>query len=190
MYAEAPGVTTKARLVWGLRNSEPRISVFIPKSGDEKAEIISAPLGVYGMMMLLEGMAGMVDAPEDTKAKVDCRTSIRDEDGKTTKETRVQSEVWYGKDKDGYCWISIVEGDKTRIKFVWSLWDFHVFYHSNGEKYTGPEGSALMLKVAVEGLKNAFHSTMTTFSKFGSNKNSNYSKPAAKVDYANEDIGF
>lgn len=189
MYSSAPGVTNKAKLVWGIRNTDPRISVFVPKPEGTKTEIISASLGVYAGMMLLEGLAAMVDAPPDTKAKVECRGSIRDENGKPTGETRAQSEVWYGKDKEGFCWISVVEGEKSRIKFVWTLWDYHVFYHSNGEKYTGPEGSCLMLKVAVEGLKHAYHSTMTTFSKFGNNNT--YTKPAApKVDYNNVDIEF
>jgi hypothetical protein len=159
MSAPTPGHQGKyANLVWGLYSNNPRITVYTGDPNDAGEQNgwgkISANLDAPIFFAFLKMLHDVIDAPPDTKNKIENKNFIFP-GGKRSEKPVVTSELWVGKDKDGIIWISVSARDRPKIKFNFNKSDFHEFYHGNGEPYTPAESSAVYARgyiTLLEGL--------------------------------------
>jgi hypothetical protein len=198
MFAEIPGVQNqRARLNWSLRNGGPRISVFAFNTVTNKNDSISAPLGVEVFMLFCDQFEKMATANPNTKSKIECYTSIRDAAGNITPEKRLISELWFGVDAEGMVWISIVEGDKPKIKFIFNLWQYNKFIKNDGTELSGPEASSMLAQSTIRALRTIYTNEIGEFTEYVGKTTGNIQQLAPPVSTASkvdeitlEDINF
>jgi hypothetical protein len=154
MFADSPGVEgRRARLVWGVRDGNPRITVFTNNPNSKGLEgIISAPMSPQVFIAFLTLFEDVIKGPNDIKRKMDNDTSRRDEDNKPVDKSLL-SEVFFGKDSNGIVWISVIAPSKPKIKFEFRLSDYHRFYKTDGTQFTESEASVLEAISVIQCLK-------------------------------------
>lgn len=149
----APG--RKSSLIWGAhkgKNGEinPRITVYTndPNDNGEKngyGKIMAAmDLPVfYALLQKLKELANMPEGQEK-RYKIENKNFIFP-GGKRSAEPVMVSETFFGRDKEGNVWISIVDKNKDRpkIKFCFAPPDFHHFVNADGTPLTTAETSRL-----------------------------------------------
>jgi len=200
MFTDTPGTPGKrSRLVWGILNGNPRISVFtnVPSDQQTRYGIIGAPMDpptMLSMLRLLEKVArGQLE-----KFKMDCLSSPRDKDGKIS-EIRKISEVFAGRNAEGVVWLSVVDVDEKRPKIVFEfrLSKYHRFYKPDGSPFTDGEASQMVTIATVDALKDVYQKLTTHFRPAGNapqakepsaQSSTSYSKPATSGAF--DDISF
>lgn len=168
LFADIPGVQNqRARLSWSLRGGNPRISAFAFNSATGKNEISSAPLPPDAFLVFFDQFQKMVESGQNNvKAKVACLTGIRDTEGKLTQEKRLLSELWFGVDEAGLAWVSVVEGEKPRIKFTFNIWGYTVIYKADGSPLTESEASKLCASSVIKALRSIYTANMAEFAEY------------------------
>jgi hypothetical protein len=126
----------------------PRITVFTndPEDSGEKNGYgkIQANLDPVVFYALMEKLSDIVNGPIGTEDKVKCENkNFTFPGGKRSEEPSVVSEIHFGKDADGSCWISVTARDRPRIKFPFGPNDFHSLFHRGGEQFSKGESSVL-----------------------------------------------
>jgi hypothetical protein len=126
----------------------PRITVFTndPEDSGEKNGYgkIQANLDPVVFFALLEKLKRVVNGPDGADDKVKCENkNFTFPGGKRSEEPSVVSEIHFGKDADGLCWISVTARDRPRIKFAFGPNNFHELFHRGGEQFSKGEASVL-----------------------------------------------
>ena len=142
----------RARLNWGLYRGNPRITVFPNTPDDTVKSPITAAFSPEEFGVFIQMFEEIVKGPVNVKTKVDCYSRRWSEDGKPG-EIFLRSEVFYGKDQDGICWISVVDGNRPKIKFEFRISEYHKFYKVNGEVLTETEGSCRRALSTLHGVR-------------------------------------
>ena len=160
MFTAAPNAEGKrSKLVWGIRNGYPRITVFTNDPNDKGPgivnSVISAPVDMATMHIFLTLLEQIATGPNDIKNKVDCFT-LKWVDGQRTDERILLSEIWIGKDSEGMVWISLIAPARPKIKFTYRVSDWHGIYKTDGVQMTEAEGSTLAALAACFLLKQAY----------------------------------
>lgn len=151
---------------FGARDNNPRFTVFTGDPADTVNKgIIYAPFSPEVFHIFLNSFEEIIKGPNDVKAKIDSRTYGKKEDGSTDFTIKiVVSELWYGKDEHGFCWMSVTAPNRPRIKFVLKVSDFHCLFKPSGEQFTEIEASVLQAQATIDGLREAVYN-MTSGSK-------------------------
>lgn len=157
----APGKYSK--LSWGIRNGSPRLTVFTNDPSDVgpdiNAGVISAPLDTVTMTIFLNLLEKLVTSPEDTKYMIECKTS-KYVNNIRTDEIIILSELWFGKDINGFIWISIIAPNRPKIKFTFKISNYYGIYRGDGNQITEAESSGLAALAYVIMLKTAYASLL------------------------------
>lgn len=144
MWTPTPGAPGKrAKLGFGIRDGNPRITVFTndPKDTASKGIIYAAmnPETFFAFLQLFEKV---VRSTEETKMKIDC-FGLRYENDKPTKDRILLSELYFGRGVDGIVWISVVAENRPKIKFDFRISDFHGIFNGQGNQISEAEASQL-----------------------------------------------
>lgn len=137
-------------LVWGLYTNQPRITVYTNCPNDQQGwhkGKIEAKLDAPTFFAFLQMLQNVIDAPLDTKMKIENKNFIFP-GGKRSESPVHVSDLWCGKDKDGVIWISVTavgkDKDRPRIKFpIINPSEFHNLHHGDGTQFTQEECSKL-----------------------------------------------
>lgn len=164
LFAAAPGTEgRRARLMWNLSNGNPRLVVF---TGDPAAKgqagIINAPMDPVTFYSFLDMFERTIRSKDEVKFKVDCFTSIRDQETKKVTGKQLLSEIWFGKDANGIVWISVVAEHKPKIRFDYEVYEYHNFYKADGTKMSATEGSVLSANATLTAIRGIYNNLMTT----------------------------
>ena len=63
-------------------------------------------------------------------------------------EKFLDSELWFGKDDEGVAFISVISGERPKIKFEFNISDYHKI-HRSGNPITKAEASCLQALAVV-----------------------------------------
>lgn len=207
MFTDAPGNPGKrSRLVWGIRDGNPRISVFTNVDSDTVKAPLYAGMNPETFFIFLNNFEKVIGGSAmDQKLKIDCLGNRRDKDGNMTQEKYLVSELYYGKDANGICWIALNSEGRPRVKFEFRVSDFHKLYHSNGDQMSEAECSCLQAMATIRALRDTYY-TLTgglrestegfksngNGSSSGETKNYYQAKQESKpsVPFADEDVNY
>lgn len=169
LFADVPGVEKqRARLTWSMRGDQPRITVFLFNPATNRNENISAPLSPEVFLFFCDKLEEVINGNPGVKYKIDCLTAIRTSEGKITDERKLICELWFGQDGDGMIWLSLIEGEKPRLKFNFSLWDYNKIYKPDGEQLSAAEASIGVARATVRALRHIYTHNMTQFTEYAS----------------------
>lgn len=196
MFAETPGVQGKrAKLTWSERDGNPRITVFTNDPKDTIGRgILNAPLNPETFFAFLDRFEDIALGENDKKGKIDCYTSVRDQEGKTVgTEKKLVSELVYGKDANGIIWFGVSAPNRPKIKFVFKISEFHKIYNSDGSVFTEAQASQAQAVSVIRAIRHIFYTITGGFRKpisgnGGQNSGSNdFSyKPSEKITPAED----
>lgn len=159
MYALEPGGSgKKSSLRWSIYGTNPRITINTNNEADKNVNygMINAgmdPVTFFLLLDLLEKIAK--DDTKPNKMKLDCLTTSKTDDGGRT-QPFLNSEVWIGKDDEGICWISVVAKDRPKIKFNFTMSDYHKLHKATGGPFTESEISCMLAIATANALKEIY----------------------------------
>lgn len=193
MFTPAPGAEGKrSRLAWSIRDGSPRISVFtnIPNDTQQKG-IISAPMNPETFFAFLNMFEKICTGDNNYKMKLDCFTAYKDKDGNMQEKTLL-SEVWFGKDEQGICWISLLAPNRPKIRFNFFISDFHRFFKQDGNPLNENESSMLQAKATISCLRGIYISKLNTIKQYNGFTKTNDEAVTSKTAHSTfeEDIPF
>jgi hypothetical protein len=149
----------RAKLSWGIRNGNPRLTVFTNDPADIGIGIINgvipAPMDNVTLLALLNLLEKSAMSLEEIKHKISCST-LRWENGVQTKQKILLSEIWFGKDSEGLVWISLIAPNRPKIKFVFQVSDWHEIIKADGSTATPSEGSQIAAIATIQALRIAY----------------------------------
>lgn len=162
MFAPTPGVEgRRARFIWGIRESNPRLTVF---TGDPKdvgaAGILTAPMDPTTFFMFLTQLEAAARSQGPTNATITNLTSRRDESGRQTPKTPL-SDLKFGKDEKGMVYIAITVTNRPEIRFYFDIYEYHLFYKADGSAMGAAEGSALSALATITALRGIYTNLIT-----------------------------
>ena len=165
MWAPSPNAPGRnARLEYSLMENCPRITVFTGDPSESSKEnnfgkIYGAmdPQSFYIFMTLLEQAA---NSKEEFKTKIENK-GYTFFGGKRSETPVVLSETIVGRDKDGIVWMSVVSPNRPRIKFPFSISEFHTIVRGDGSQPTAPEISSMVAKATVKILQSLYPLVMS-----------------------------
>lgn len=153
MYTDSPnGDNARSALIFGVRDGNPRISVFPGGESYEERYPIFAGFDVATWGVLLDFIEEIYRGENGLSGKLETKRTERDSDVKVT-----LSFVEYGKDEKGVCWIAMTHPERPRIRFNFTLSDWHVFYHSDGTQLTEGEVSQRLAISSITSLRNIMY---------------------------------
>ena len=144
MWTPTPGAPGKrARLAFGIRDGNPRITVFTNDPNDKVNNgVIYAAMNPETFYGFLELFSAVLRAKEETKFKVQC-FGTRWENDKPTKEKILISDLCFGRDAEGVIWICIIADNRPKIKFEFNISDYHLLVDSDGKQFDKARASRL-----------------------------------------------
>lgn len=126
-----------ANLKWSLVNNNPRIIVWTSDPNDmtEKNNNgkIQAELDSPAMASMFGKLRELIDEPAGSRYKLENK-NFTFFGGKRSDEPVVVSEIWVGKDAEGFIFISVTAPTRPVIKFRIMPTSFHTWYTQSGEK--------------------------------------------------------
>ena len=158
MYGKAQGESKVSVLSWGCWNGNPRITVNTNIESDKtnKYGMITAAFNPETFFILLDHLKLLVDAPNDTGYKFECKTTTELSEGGRS-EPFVASSVWIGKDSEGKIWISVLIENRPKIKFVFMISNFHTIHEKGKGPITEDHASRLQAKACANLLEQAYY---------------------------------
>lgn len=144
MWTATPGAAGKrAKLAFGVRDGNPRVTVFTNDPNDKISNgIIYAAMNPETFYTFLELFNNVIRAKEETKYKISCY-GTRWENDKPTKDKILISDLCFGRDADGIIWICLIAENRPKIKFEFSISDYHLLYDAHGQQFDKSQASRL-----------------------------------------------
>ena len=133
----------KARMVFGFRDGNPRITVYTGNTGAES--IISFPADIPHMVTIMNYIKDIAVAEPGKKISVESKTSVY-ENNKPTTEKKVVSTLYIGKSKEGLVYLSVISENKPKYIFTIKTSPYHTF--RDNEKNPIPE-SMISQRMAI-----------------------------------------
>lgn len=128
-----------ASLIWGFHKNNPRITVWTRDPQDETEKNgkgkIQAELDLPVLLSMLNVLRAAIMEEPGYKAKLENK-NFTFFGGKRSDAPMVLTEIWVGKDSEGFVFISVTAPGRPVIKFRIQPSDFHTWYSANGEKIT------------------------------------------------------
>jgi hypothetical protein len=141
LWAKVPGLERSARMVFSLVAYKPRITVFTSNPADKGFDgIINATMDPTTFTIFLDMLRTVALSGKETKNKIEFLTNRKNESTGLTEQV-LGSTLYFGKDEEGVCWISLTEGNKSKLKFEFMPPAWNHLYKSTGEKLTRTECS-------------------------------------------------
>ena len=63
-------------------------------------------------------------------------------------------------------WLSLIEGDKPRLKFNFSLWDYNKIYKPDGEVLSAAKASIGLAKGVIRALRDIYTINLAQFTEY------------------------
>ena len=133
MFTPTPGAENRrAKLAWVVFKSCPRISVSTNNPSDELKTSINAPMSPETFRFFIDQFLHIIkNEPNGTKDVLGCSRGVM-VDGKMTGDKVLVSELFFGKDAEGKCWICVKAEGRPEIQFYFGLSEYHSFKTSAG----------------------------------------------------------
>lgn len=142
-----------ASLTWGLVKNNPRITVWTRDSQDMTEKNgngkIQAELDSPILFSIIETLDKLIGEAPGTRYKLE-NSNFTWFGGKRSDAPAVLTELWVGKDKEGYVYLSLTAPNRPIIKFRIAPSSFHTWYTHSGEKVSPEE----LCKTYVKGYLN------------------------------------
>lgn len=171
MFGMAKDNNKSSILTWGCRDGNPRITINTNVEADKKNTfgMINAGFNPETFFTILDLLEEVANSTESLSYKIDNKTTVATDDGKRS-DPFIASELWIGKDPDGIVWISVIAPDRPKIKFNFTISNYHLF-HKKGEGALTPEkASKLQALSVVRILRNAYIPLVSEFTTSGSKR--------------------
>lgn len=152
LFTDSPEPNKRARMQFGGRDGNPRVTVFTGVEG--KSGIIQGPMDVNTFVTFLSMLESAARDPQESKYRIDLKTSVYEQD-KRTNQTRTISELWFGKDDKGMVWIALAAEGYPKIKFDFMNGIYSDIYQ-NGIKLSDADISSRIAVKYLELLKYMF----------------------------------
>lgn len=154
--------TRRARLQFGFRDGNPRLTVYTGGLGVEN--MIAFPADVAHMATIFTYLKQIANSEPGTKMSIESLTSIY-ENNVATNEKKIVSTLFIGKSKEGLVYLSVIAEGKSKLIFTIKQSQWHVF--RDGEKNEIPVAeisSRMAYSIAELGL-NLISSVMLKYSR-------------------------
>lgn len=150
------GADKRPRLVWGVRDNNPRITVYTNLETDKASKgVIYAGINPETFYIFLNLFEKILAGPNGEKNKIDC-FGTKWVDGERQEGKVLISELWFGKSAEGIAWLSLTAPDRPKIRFDLQISDYHKLFHNDGTVFTEQEGSILQAQALILGLRHAY----------------------------------
>lgn len=157
IWADSEGAepgAKRARMVFSLRDGNPRITVYTGETGG----VISFPCDPLFFGGFLETLKFIVEAPNGTRESIESLSVIY-EDNKPTNQLRVVATLHVGKSKDGIIYLSVMTEGKPKLAFTLKTSPYHVF---RGEDKNPLPADVLSKRLAL-GLINTLYPLLANY---------------------------
>ena len=156
-----------ASLIWGFHKNNPRITVWTRDPADETERNnkgkIQAELNLPVLFSLFETIRHAADSAPGWKDKLENK-NFTFFGGKRSETAVVTTEIWCGKDAEGFVYISVTAPNRPIIKFRIQPDDFHTWYESNGEKASAERIAKTYVKGYIRILEDIYsHISITEY---------------------------
>lgn len=157
MWTPTPGAAGKrAKLAFGIRDGNPRVTVFTNDPNDKiNNGIIYAAMNPETFYSFLELFEATIRSKEEIKYKISC-FGTRWENDKPTKDKILISDLCFGRDSDGIIWICLVAENRPKIKFEFTISDYHHIYDGAGNQFDKSKASHLEAKAKLAVLRDIY----------------------------------
>ena len=118
----------KARMVFGFRDGNPRITVYTNAQGGEG--VIAFPCDIPHMCAIMSYVNDIANGPAGAKVSVESLTSVYN-NNKPTMEKKVMSTLYIGKSKEGLVYFSVISEGKPKLIFTLKTSQYHGFRDSD-----------------------------------------------------------
>lgn len=160
MYTDAPGAEgRRSRLVFSSFRGNPRITVFTGIPNDSGKGVINAPMNPETFLIFLNMLESVAKDSKEAKNKIACDTTVKTTDGETQQRNQQRmalSDVFFGKDAEGVMWVSVIAEGRPKIKFEFTVSDFHRIYKGDGTQISKGEASSLQALAMIDALRMIF----------------------------------
>ena len=182
----------QARFTFSFMDARPRFTLFTNVATDEKKGIIGAgyyPEIFYG---ILDEFEQILTAEPGTSSNVRNFVAVRTEDGRPTGEKVVATQLTFGKDETGILYIQMAAQGFTKIRFRFTLSEYHLIYKKDKTPLTEEEASVLVAKNWLYGIRKACEIHSSQLAPEQADRSALTAKPETqKPSSSNEDLlGF
>lgn len=177
MYATSTNLDFRQtpRLVWSEWRGNPRITVYTNNPKDTlNYGMINAPMNPETFFAFLNELEDMANGPNGVKGNLACYTRFKNPEGGYGEKTLL-SNLLFGKDDEGMIWLSVISGTRPKIKFEFTISDFHEFTFSDGRPVDKASSSKRQLLGLLKPIRDVY-SVITT--GFKEPKGPTYTPPA------------
>lgn len=145
----------QARLTLSFMDGRPRFTLFTNVSTDEGKGIIGA--GYYPEIFfgIVDRFETILTAEPGTVIPVRNLKPIRTDEGRLTGEKIVSSQLNFGKDESGVLYISLIAPGRTKMKFMFTLSEYHQIFKADKSAITEEEASVLVASGWLKGVRKA-----------------------------------
>lgn len=130
LFAPGPNEKKRAQLQFSAREGYPRITVFTGAPG--KDGVISGPLDMETVLTVAQRIRAIAKGPKDQKETFVLKNLVYEND-KPTKERKVVSQLFIGKDEKGLTWLGLISDAHPKLKFTFQFSDFIELRKSDGQ---------------------------------------------------------
>jgi len=135
-----------ARLLFSINKNNPRFTVFTGDPSDfseeDKYGRIFAAMDAVTTQALLDKLIEIANGEPGEKVTVICRRPVRDSEARPP-ELEVASKILVDKDEAGITGITILERNKSTIRFPFIISEFHDFLSSDNKPMTAAQSSRI-----------------------------------------------
>lgn len=156
-----------ATLIWGLVKNNPRITVWTRDSQDMTEKNgngrIQAELDSPVLLSIIETLEKLIGEAPGTRYKLENK-NFTWFGGKRSDAPVVLTELWVGKDKEGFVYLSLTAPNRPIIKFRIAPSSFHTWYTHSGEPVAPEELAKTYAKGYLNILRGIYnHLAVTEF---------------------------
>lgn len=130
----------RARFQFGIRDGYPRVTVFTGTMGKEG--VISGPMDVEAAYAYAEKLTEISKGPNDSRYVFTLKTAVYEND-KPTKDKKILSQLFLGKDEKGIVWTGLQAEGQPKLKFSFGFTDYIELRKGDGSHVSEQEISAI-----------------------------------------------
>lgn len=143
LWTPSPVIPNRnAQLRWGIRDGNPRLTVFTGEPADPKSNNfpMTAAMDAVTFYMFTEMFREILRKGKPDSQKLLCK-GRRYDNGQPTQDKILRSVLYFGIDDNGMAWISVRVEGKPEIVFKYGISTWHCFVHKDGTEMSESEAS-------------------------------------------------